>query len=168
MGYLNDTKMAQYIPASAIQKSAGTWTATLASNVLADVRTAADATFNIFVPVRVPGNAGALKGARLKSVELLYKVATAAMDSVTTVELEKCTVSSAGAVTGAAVTVTLNSAEDTSAKRFAVADHRVIATLTTPEWVDNDCYYVLYVTFDAAATSAFTLYGAIANFDLRL
>jgi hypothetical protein len=163
-----NTHMSQYIPSSSIQKSAGTWTPTLASNVVSDNRTAADASFNLFVPILAPGNSIALQGAKLTSVELFYSVATAALDSVTTVELEKVSVSSAGAVTGAAVTVTLNSAEDTDAKRLAVANHRVIVTITTPEWVDNDVYYSLYVTVDAAATSVFKLYGAVANFTLRV
>lgn len=169
MGNAMNTHMSQWIPPSMIQKSAGTWTATLASNVLADVRTAAAAAFNLFVPIKIPGNSVALQGARLKSVELLYKNATADLTSVTTVELEKCSVAAAdNVVTGAAVTITLNSAEDSTAKRITQASHRVIAAITTPEWVDNDVYYILYVTFDAAATSAVTLYGAVVNYDLRV
>jgi hypothetical protein len=163
-----NTHMSQFIPPSSIQKSAGTWTPTLASNVVSDNRTAADTAFNLFVPILIPGNSVALQGAKLTSVELFYSVATAALDGVATVELEKCSVSSAGAVTGAAVTTSLNSAEDTTAKRLAVADHRVIVTVTTPEWVDNDVYYSLYVACDAAATSVFKLFGAVANFTLRV
>jgi hypothetical protein len=168
MGNSQNVNMAQYIPSSMIQKSAGTWTATLASNVLSDNRTAADAAFNLFVPILVPGNSKPLQGAKLTSVELIYSVGTAAMDSVTTVELEKISVSSAGAVTGAAVTVTLDAGHDTDAERLAVGNHRMVVTLTTPEWVDNDVYYNLYVTFDAAASSVFKLFGAIANFTLRV
>jgi len=161
--------MSAFIPAADIIKTAGTWTTTLSSNTVGDVRTAADTTFNLFVPLNPPlGNSVALKGCRIKSVELLYKVATAAMDSVTTVEIEKVSVSSAGVVTGAAVTATINSAEDTSAKRLAVADHRLIATISSPTWLDNDEAYWLYVTFDAAATSVFTLWGAIVNYDLKV
>ncbi len=169
MGFTHDTAMSAFIPATDIIKSAGTWTTTLASNTVGDVRTAGDATFNLFVPLNPPlGNSAALKGTRIKSVELLYKVATAAMDSVTTVEIEKQTVSAAGVVTGAAVTATINSSEDSSAKRLTLADHRVIVTITSPTWLDNDEAYFLYVTFDAAATSAFTLWGAIVNYDLRV
>ena len=169
MGYVNDTAMSQWIPPSMIQKSAGTWTPTVASNTVGDVRTAADAAFNLMVPIKIPGNSVGLKGARLKSVELLYRTATAALDAVATVELEKMTVAaSTNVVTGAAVTVTINSAEDTDAKRLTLASHRVIVTVTNPEWVDNDVMYSLYVTFDAAATSVVTLWGAVVNFDLRV
>ncbi len=167
MGYVNDKAFAQFIPPGCIAKSAGTWTATLASNVYSEVRTAAAAGFNLFVPLMMPSNADALKGAKLLSVELVYKVATAALTSVTTVELEKDTISAAGAVTGAAVTATINGTEDTSAKRLAQGDHRVIVTPTVPKFLDNDEYQYLYVTFVAQATTAFTLFGAIANYELR-
>ena len=168
MGNSVNTNMSQHIPAALIQKSAGTWTPTLASNVLSDNRTAADATFNLFIPIMIPGNAKALQGARLKSIEVLYTVGTAAMDSVAAPELEKISVSSPGAVTGAAVTTTQDTGHDAAAERITVADHRMVISVTTPEWVDNDVYYNLYIACDAAATSVFKLYGAIANFDLKV
>ena len=65
MGYVNETKMCQFIPPSLILKSAGTWTATLANNTVGDVRTAADAAFSLYIPILVPSNDQALKGARL-------------------------------------------------------------------------------------------------------
>jgi len=167
MGYVNDTKFSQFITPNQIVKSAGTWTPTLAANTMGDVRTAADAAFNIFVPILIPSNDDAYKGAKLLSVDLHYKVATAAMDSVTTVELEKMSISAAGVVSGAAVTGTVDAANDTDAERLAVGDHFLTFTITTPAWVDKDEVYWLYVTFDAAAGSVFTLWGAKANFQLR-
>jgi hypothetical protein len=163
-----NTHMSQFIPASMIQKSAGTWTATLANNILSDNRTAADAAFNLFVPILVPGNSVALQGVKLTSVELLWDTSVAALDGVATVELERVTITAAGAASGAAVAVTVDSTNDTTAKRLTLASHRMTVSITTPEWVDNDVYYVLYVTFDAAATSVVKLYGAVANFTLRV
>ena len=168
MGFTMDKDAAQFIPPGCIIKTAGTWTPSVATNVYQDVRTAAAATFNLIIPVLAPSNQGPLKGSKLLSVELIYKVATAALTSVTTVELEKEVIDSAGAVTGAAVTVSINSAEDTTAKRKATGNHRVTVTLSTPAFIDNDELYLLYVTFDAGATTAVTLYGAIANYELRI
>ena len=92
-----NTHMSQFIPASMIQKSAGTWATTLANNILSDNRTAADAAFNLFVPILVPGNSVALQGAKLTSVELMWDTSVArALDGVATVELEKISVSAAG------------------------------------------------------------------------
>lgn len=168
MGYVHDTSMSQFIPPVQVQKSAGTWTPTLASNTLCDRRTAADASFNLFIPIRLPSNSQASKGAYLKTIDVLYKIATAAADDFATVELEKMVFSSAGVVTGSAPAITQDTGHDTAAERKAVGDHRMTVTLTTPVWVDNDDAYVLYLVVDAAATTVFDLWGAIANFTLRL
>lgn len=164
---INNTHFSQFIPPSQISKSAGTWTPTLATNVLYERRTAADAVFNLFIPIRVPSNSIALQGAKLVSVEVIFNITTAACDDFATVELEKCTSTSAGVVTGAAVTTSVDTSNDTAAERKATGTHRMTVTVTTPAWVDNDDYYVLYLVVDAAATSVFDLYGAIANFTLR-
>jgi len=164
---MNNTHFCQFISPSQVYKTAGTWTPTLASNVLYDRRTAADASFTLYIPILVPGNSVALQGAKLSSIEVIYKVATAACDDFATVELEKCTIAAAGAVTGAAVTQTQDTGHDTAAERKATGDHRMTVTITTPEWVDNDVYYVLTLTVDAAAGTVFDLFGAIANFTLR-
>ena len=168
MGYLFDTQMSQFISPDMMGKSAGTWTPTLATNTVGAVRTAGAATFNLFVPIVVPGNAAGLKGSRLKSIDLFWKNATADLNSVTTVELEKVTLPANGsAVTAAAVTTTLDSNNDTTAKRITQAAHKMTVSVTVPEWVAAGTVYWLYVTFDCAATSALTLWGAQANFDLR-
>ena len=41
-------------------------------------------------------------------------------------------------------------------------------SLVSPMWVLKDELYVLQMACSAAATSVFTLYGAQANFELRL
>jgi hypothetical protein len=45
---------------------------------------------------------------------------------------------------------------------------KLTVTLTTPEWLDDDSYYILDLEIDPAATSVITFYGARANFDLRV
>jgi hypothetical protein len=167
MGYVNDTQMSSFTPGFAAGKSAGTWTPTLASNTCGDVRTAADASFTIMIPLRLPANAAALKGAYLKTIDVYYKIGTAAADDFATVELEKMALGSAGAITGAAVTVTLDTGHDTAAERKATGEHKMTVTLTTKVWIDEDDVYYLVLTVDAAATTVFTLWGARANFTLR-
>jgi hypothetical protein len=89
------------------------------------------------------------------------------MDDIATVALKKLTFDSAGASTGADVTVTLDTANDTAAERKAAGTHRVTVTLSTPVWVDNDNAYWLYMLVDGSATGVFDLYGAIANFTFK-
>jgi hypothetical protein len=168
MGYVHDTSMSQFIPPVLIEKSAGTWTATLASNAFYHRRTAADAAFNLFVPIRLPSNSASLKGAYLKSIELIFNITSAAMDDIATVALKKLAFDSAGASTGSDVTVTIDAANDTAAERKATGTHRMTVTLSTPVWVDNDHAYVLYMLVDGSSSGVFDLYGAICNYTLRL
>ena len=170
MGYVHDTQMSQWIAFSQCAYSAGTWTPTLASNVASNNRTAADANFNIFIPVRLPSNGAAYKGAYLKSIDVYYSVATAALDDLATVELEKIVMAAAtgSAPTGSAPAISLDAGHDTAAERKATGEHKMTVTLTTPVWVDDDDHYVLYMACDAAATSVFKLYGARANYTFRI
>lgn len=166
---IHNTHMSQFIPPSAIQKTAGTWTPTIGSNVASDVRGAADAAFTLLIPIAAPQNANYHNGARLKSIDVYYKIATGACDGFATVELEKITLpANAAAPTGAALTTTLDTGHDTAAERLAIADHTMTVTVTTPEWMDDSYAYVLQCVVDAAANTVFTLYGARANFDLRI
>ena len=172
MGYVLDTQFSQFIPPGAIQKTLGTWTPTIASNLPCDVRTAAAAATTLLIPILAPSNAVALKGARLKSIDVFYKIATAALTDFATVELEKVTLpvpaaATGTAFTGAAVTTTQDAFHNTAALRKAIGDHTMTITITTPAWIDDNDAYVLQCVLDCAATSVVTIYGARANYDLR-
>ena len=169
MGYVNDTQMSQFIPAALAVFSAGTWTPALSSNVCSMDRTAADASFTAHIPVVVPGNAAAFKGAKLKSIDVYYSIGTAAADDFATVELEKMTLPATGsAVTGAAVSTTIDTAHDSAAERKAVDSHKMTVTLDTPAFIDDNDGYQLILTVDAAATTVFKLIGAVAHYELRV
>ena len=175
MGYVHDTRMAQFIPPTQIGASAGTWTLAVASNIWSNNRTAADASFTLYIPVVIPSNSAALKGAQLNSIEFMYEVTTGAMDAVTSVKLWKNTLSATAASgsgtinTVAEVTaVTLDAGHNTDAERLAVDQHRLVLSLDTPVFIDNDEYYHVEVVCDAAATSVWKTYGAIINYTLRV
>ena len=87
MGYVNVTDISQFIPPAEILKTAGTWTPTIASNVVSDVRTAADAEFTLLVPLTLPGSLVGLQGAKIISIDVWYKIATAAADDFATVAI---------------------------------------------------------------------------------
>ena len=167
MGYVHDTAMSQFVHPSLIGKSAGTWTPTLATHDAYERRTAADANFALFVPVRLPSNSVSGKGGYLKSIELIFNITVGAMDDFATVALKKLSFSAAGASTASDVTVTVDTANDTAAERKATGTHRMTVTLSTPVWVDNDEAFVLYALVDGSANGVFDLYGAIVNYTLR-
>jgi hypothetical protein len=171
MGYVHDTKMAQFIPPTAFGFSAGTWTWTVASNVWSNNRTAADASFTIYMPIPIPSNAVAFKGSKLLSVEFMYSISVAAADdfAVATALLYLDTLAATGTLnTAAAVTTTKDTGHDTDAECLAVDEHRLVLTVTTPLWIDNDQGYHAEFVVDAAATTVFKIFGGIANYTLRV
>ncbi len=169
MGYLTDLEMSKFIHPSDIQKTAGTWTPTLSSNVWADVRTANDSAFSLAIPVKLEGNAKEYRGCKLKSIDVFYAIGTTLADDFATVELEKMTLNATGtAPTGEAVTTTCDAAHDSAAERKATGAHKMTVTLSTPAFIDEDEVYTLTLTVDAASGTVFTLYGARANFELVL
>ena len=169
MGYVHLTDLCQFIPPSMIQKSAGTWTPTIGSNVASDVRTADENTFDLVIPIPLPASNLGLQGAKLASIDFWWKNATAALAGASAPVLNKVTLpATAVAVTGAAITTSLDTAHDTEAERITVASHKMVITVSTPFFLEDDYGYILTIAWSAAATSVFTLYGAQANFTLRL
>lgn len=174
MGYIHDTHMSQFLAPSQAGFSAGTWTMAVASNVWSNNRTAADAVFTVYIPILIPGNSVDLKGSYLTSIEVMYTVGTAAMDAGPAPTLYKDTLKATAASgsgtlnTAASITTTVDTGHDTDAERLAVDEHRMVITLSTPEWIDNDAAYHLELVCDAAATSVFKYFGAIVNYTTRL
>ena len=62
MGYVHDTDMSQFISPFGCGYTAGTWTPTIGTNMVENVRTAADASFTLLIPIEIPSNGVALKG----------------------------------------------------------------------------------------------------------
>jgi hypothetical protein len=169
MGYVHDEHMAQFIHPADFEMSAGTWAAAEASNVVSYNRTAADAAVTVLVPIRIPSNSVALKGAKLTSIDVVYSIATNAADDFDTVELEKVsTKANAVATAGAAVAVTLDAAHDSAAERKAIANHTMTITIDVPEFLDDgDCYW-LKMVIDNHANTVLKFFGAVAHFTLRV
>ena len=169
MGYVHDTAMSLFIPPHSILASAGTWTLAVGTIAWSYNRTAADAAFTVYVPIPVFSNSVAFKGSKLVSVELMWAVSTAAMDAVAEALIYLDTLAATGTLnTAAAVTTTIDTGHDTGAERLTLDEHRCKATITTPLWIDNDQAYHAEMVCDAAATSVFKWFGAIANFTFRV
>jgi hypothetical protein len=113
-------------------------------------------------------------GSLLKSIELMYEVANGDCDDVATVEIYKDTLSPTAASgsgtinTAAAVSSTIDAGHNTDAERLAQDEHRMIVTLDTPVWIDNDATFHLEVIVKADDDTEVNIYGAIINYTLRL
>ena len=166
--------MSQFVPPEDIGVSAGTWTFVRNSNVWTNLRTAADASFTIYIPVPIPSSSEALKGGYLKSIEFMYEVATVQADDFPTVSLCKDTfaasaASGAGTINTAAVDAakTIDAGHNSPDERRAIDEHRMMVTLDTPAWIDTNESYHLELTVDAHAGTNFYIFGAIINYTLR-
>jgi hypothetical protein len=167
MGYVHDTAMSQFIPATLFHTPGGTWTNVAGQVAGTIVRhlAAADQTILVNVPICVPSNSVAGKGAYLKSIEIDYEILVAACDAFTVV-INKVT---RGADLAVAVVSTV---AFTQTPTVAVADdvdqHKLVLTITTPFWVDNDEYVLVELTVNQALTTQVDFLGAVANYTLRL
>jgi hypothetical protein len=170
MGYVNLQDICQFISPAEILKSAGTWTPTLALHLPYEAKTAAADSFYLMIPVKLPASNVGTQCAKLKSVDIWYKIATAAFTDIPQVAVKKQTLS-ANAVAVSAVDYTafsLDAAHDTAAERKTLASHKMTVTFTDEPYLEDDEVYWIIITCEAAATSAFSLFGAQANFELRM
>ncbi len=168
MGYVHDTHVSQYIPPTAFHCVTGTYTdaAGAVAGTIAKHRTAAASTGVVTIPIEIPSNASALKGAKLTTIEIDYELLAAAATSVTAA-LNKVT---RGADLAVAVVAAVTKTDSiAAADSHAVDQHKQVVTITTPAWIDNDEYYLLEISLVAGAGGGTEKFlGAVANFTLRL
>src|SRR5512140_268798 len=168
MGYVHDTQMSQFIPPSAMHFVTGTWTdaAGQVADTICKHRAAANETAVVNIPIMIPSNAAGYKGALLKSIEIDYELLVAEPTSITPV-LNKVTRGVEGAA--AVVTVPTVTLALAAAAGKTVDQHKQVVTLSTPEWIDNDVYFLLELTIVAGAGGNTTdILGAVVNYTLRV
>lgn len=169
MGYTHLTDICQFIPPAMIAKTVGTWTPAASSGVVSDVKTAGDAAFTLLIPLNLPGSTTGLQGAKLVSVDVWYKIGTAACDDFATIQLNKVSLAADGdALSASNPSITLDADHDSAAERLAVDEHKMTVTLDSPVFIADDEAYYLECVIDPGATTIFSLYGAQVNFTLRL
>lgn len=172
MGYVHDTSTSIFIPPNLCHYVTGTWTdaAGAVAGTICKSKAAADNTAVVTIPVStILQNSAALKGTLVKSIDLYWEVLTAAMDAVTAV-INKAGLPANGDAFAAVTTpaFTYDTGHDSAAERLTLDQHCMTLTLTTPLWLDNDDVLLVQLTFDAAATSALTFFGARVNVTTRL
>lgn len=168
MGYTNDTGMAAFVGPEEVTATVGTWTKTVASHLWTLNKTAGADTSVLKIPLKLPSNSVALKGAYLKSIDIFWINATADVTDVS-VEVYLSTLpAQAGTLATTLQASTYDALHLTAAARKTQAQHKMTITLTTPIWIDDDNEAYVELTVVAAATSAVKLDGARANYTLRV
>jgi hypothetical protein len=117
----------------------------------------------------LPGSANRNQGARIKSIDVYYKVDTAALTSVAFPILHKVTLSANGADLSAAdLDTSLDSGHDAAAERITVASHKMTVTPDSPFYLEADTYVALELSFVGLASSELFVLGAQVNYEIRL
>jgi len=168
MGYVHDTAMSQFIPPTAMHYVTGTWTdaAGQTAGTIVKIKGANAETSVITIPIIIPSNSVALKGAYLKSVEVDYEIRTQAATSITA--SMKRVVRGADGADAAPATVTVT--QDLTAATDAADqdEHKLTITVSTPFWIDNDDYVLCVISAVCAAGTVLEILGAVANYTLRI
>jgi hypothetical protein len=168
MGYVNDTQMSALTTPAEMTGTVGTWAMAVASNIWTLNKSAADNTSVVKIPLKLPANAAALKGAYLKSIDIWWDCGTGANEAVSAAIFKATFPANGSALATAAVTFSYDTGHDSAAERLTLASHKMTLTITTPFWVDEDNEVYVELTIDAAANSVDKLQGARANYTLRL
>jgi hypothetical protein len=164
---IHNTHISQFIPPTAFHFSTATMTQVAGSvaGTIAMNRAAAAQTSLITVPILIPSNSIALQGAKLASIEIDYEIFTAEPTSITAT-VKKVTRGIEGAV--AVVTEQTFTQSPAAAASKTVDQHKLVLTITTPIWLDNDEYVLAQLSLVAGATDTAHFLGAVANFTLRM
>jgi len=167
MGYVHDTNMSQFIGPNCFHYKTGTWSdaAGAVAGTIVKKKSANAETTVVTIPVMIPSNSVALKGGYLRSIEIDYELLSAAATSVTAV-INKVT-------RGADLVVAVVASQAfTQTPTAAVSDdqdqHRLILTLTTPFWIDNDEYVLVELTIVCGGSVVVDMLGAVVNYTLRV
>jgi hypothetical protein len=164
---VHDTAMSQYIPPSLFHSVTGTWTqaaGAVASTIVTKVNDA-NQTSVTNIPIIIPSNSVALKGSYLKSIEIDFEVSGAALTSIDAV-INKVTRGADGA--DASVDAPAFTQAPTALVCAEVNEHKLVLTITTPFWIDNDEYVLVELTVDQAGdTGVIEFLGAVANYTFR-
>jgi len=168
MGYTNDTGMAAFVSPIEVTPTVGVWAMAVAAHLWTLNHTNGADTSVLKVPLKLPSNAVALKGAFLKSIDFWWS--DAASDIVDmSVEVYLATMQAQGGTLATALQASSYDALHlTAAARKTAVQHKMTVTLTTPVWIDDDVEAYVELTCNAAATSVVKLQGARANYTLRV
>ncbi len=140
--------------------SVGTWTRTRIAEANYVLRhTAANDTSVIGIDITEAIRTTASKGLRLASIDVIYSNATEALDAHT-LTLDSISYANNAAATITSVPLTGSLATATQANPYVTT-----IAVTTPAFLNTaDAKYVLELTVNAAATSAYDFYGLMLRF----
>jgi hypothetical protein len=170
MGYVNISRLSQFIPPSDFVKvGTGTWTEKISDFVLCQERAALAADIQVYVPVSLMSSPIKTQGAKILSLDLWFKIAAAEVDMLMPACF-KTTLAANGSPVSAAVYEDVVSDADHSAPFTAgtIGDHKMSLTFTNPPFFLEDTIYSFGFAINGTNLAVITLFGAQVSYLLRL
>ncbi len=170
MGYVNISQLSQFIPPSDFVKiGTGTWTAKLSDYVLCLERAAGAADIQIYVPISLMSSPIKTQGAKILSLDLWFKIATADCDMLTPACF-KTTLSANGVAVSSEIFtgVTTDAAHAAPLTAGEQGNHKLTLTFNNPPFFLEDTIYSFGFAISGTNLSVITLYGAQVSYKLRI
>jgi hypothetical protein len=170
MGYVNDVSLTFNVPLGSIILNGGTWSIQFDDPGVFYLRAAEADDIDIYIPISLQGSQNMNQGARIKSLDIWYKISTAVMASFDVPErIMKVTLPSTGSETSyASIAVTPDSAHDTEAELKAVGSHKLTITPSEPFYLEDNYAYWFRLSLEGSATGQLYFISSQINYELRL
>lgn len=164
------TDLQHHISLKDIATVTGTWTTPIASNVVGLSKAAADAAFDLTIPITPPGvRTTAARGVKITSVKMTYEAGTAAMDDAPAPTFYKQTVPAEGAATAAVAAGGTWTFSLTTTSRKTTDEHTLVCTPGTPAFVgDGEAWYMHLIAWDGATTTTFIIRDVVVAYTRAL
>jgi hypothetical protein len=170
MGYVSISQLSQFIPPSDFVKvGTGTWTQKITNFVLCEVRAAAAADIQVYVPVSLMSSPIKTQGAKILTMDLWFKIAGAEVDMLAPMCFK--TTLSPNDTPVASVTFedyTVDAAHSSPFSAGTIGDHQLTITFNNPPYFLEDTIYAFGIAVNGTNTCVFTLFGAQVSFKLRI
>lgn len=164
-----------WVPPTQIKYVTGTWTETIASNLITVVKTTTDETSTLYIPCPANFSMGAYqsgsgivdRGIRLIGVEFLVRIATADLDAVPTIAIYKTPQpASGGAVPTVAAVTTTTGGNATVTAATSVRRLNALIASANREFMTDVATFHAEVALNAAGTTAIASYGAFWHYEV--
>lgn len=154
------------IPVTTMKFTTGTWTTSTTSGILSATKTATAETAVVSIPICVPRRDGEI-GMKLNSIDVPLRITTADLAGVlagTLYRVNQNAVNTPGTnITASTLTIT----ETGTSVTANAADRLYTATISIPAYdftTQDECYYQLDLSINAASTTVVKVYSAVAKF----
>jgi hypothetical protein len=170
MGYVNISQLSQFIPPTDFIKiGSGTWSSKLVSNVLCLERAAAAADIQVYVPVSLMSSPIKTQGAKILSLDLWFKIATAEVDMLAPACFKTTLAANGSPVTADVYSeITIDSAHSSPLSAGTIGDHQLTLTFNNPPYFLEDTIYSFGFAINGTNLSVITLFGAQVSYKLRI